>query len=317
MTKTITIGVLSPVTGGSYYGKLLAGIEREVAAVGGRVVLVQTLDAGLSSDEVVSAPDFTTPTAWEHLDGVISIATATQRRYLDRLQAAGKAVALASDEIDGFEAPSATPDNSTGVIDAVAHLIEHGHTRIGFAANLIQPDMRGRHAAYRSAMVAHGLAPDQKWFFTAFDNGELGGRDVAQQLVAAGMPVTALVLATDRNAIGCMAQLSELGLTVPGDIAVVGFDGVEAGAYTQPPLATVRQPFDEIGASAARLVLAQLRGEQVEFRPHRVPSEFIPRGSCGCPSYDPSKGSDGGTAYSARRGDDASRTERSPRGVDA
>ena len=58
MSKTITIGVLSPVTGGSYYGKILAGITREVAAVGGRVVLVQTLDAGLSSDEVVGAPDF-------------------------------------------------------------------------------------------------------------------------------------------------------------------------------------------------------------------------------------------------------------------
>ena len=72
-------------------------------------MLIQTLDAGLSSDEVVSAPDFTTPTAWEHLDGVISIATATQRTYLDRLQAAGKAVALASDHIDGFDAPSATP----------------------------------------------------------------------------------------------------------------------------------------------------------------------------------------------------------------
>jgi hypothetical protein len=142
--KTITIGVLSPVTGGSYYGKILAGIAREVAAVGGRVVLVQTLDAGLSSDEVVSAPNFTTPTAWDHLDGVISIATATQRHYLDRLKAAGKAVALASDEIDGFDAPSATPDNATGVADAVHHLIGHGHTRIGFAANLIQPDMRER-----------------------------------------------------------------------------------------------------------------------------------------------------------------------------
>ncbi len=75
MSRTITIGVLSPMTGGSYYGKILAGITREVAAVGGRVVLVQTLHAGLRSDEVVGAPDFVTPTAWEHIDGVISIAT--------------------------------------------------------------------------------------------------------------------------------------------------------------------------------------------------------------------------------------------------
>ncbi|MGZ4768291.1 MAG: EAL domain-containing protein [Ilumatobacteraceae bacterium] len=297
MSEVITIGVLSPVTGGVYYGTILAGIAREAAAVGGRVVLIQTLDAGLSSDEVVSAPDFTTPTAWEHIDGVISIATATQRNYLDRLQAAGKAVALASDEIEGFEAPSATPDNSTGVKEAVEHLISHGHTRIGFAANLVQPDMRARHAAYREAMLAHGLTPQPKWFFSAFDNGERGGRDVAEQFVAAGSRITALLLATDRNALGCIERLADLGVAVPQDLAIVGFDGLEAGAFSQPTLATVLQPYDEIGAAAARLVLAQLRGEKVEMRPHRWPSRFLPRGSCGCRNDEWSLDADGGVGY--------------------
>ena len=297
MTKVITIGVLSPVTGGVYYGTILAGIAREAAAVGGRVVLIQTLDAGLSSDEVMSAPDFMTPTAWEHLDGVISIATATQRNYLDRLQAAGKAVALASDEIDGFDAPSATPDNFTGVRDAVDHLIGHDHTRIGFAGNLVQPDMRARHDAYRVALTAHGIAAEPKWFFAAFDNGELGGRDVAEQLVAAGMPITALLLATDRNAIGCMERLADLGIDVPHDLAVVGFDGLEAGAFTQPTLSTVLQPYDGIGAAAAQLVLAQLRGDDVELRPHRWPSRFINRGSCGCRNDEWSLDADGGTEF--------------------
>ncbi|MGZ4725711.1 MAG: LacI family DNA-binding transcriptional regulator, partial [Ilumatobacteraceae bacterium] len=297
MSEVITIGVLSPVTGGVYYGTILAGIAREAAAVGGRVVLIQTLDAGLSSDEVVSAPDFTTPTAWEHIDGVISIASATQRNYLDRLQAAGKAVALASDEIEGFDAPSATPDNSTGVKQAVDHLIAHGHTRIGFAANLVQPDMRGRHAAYREAMMNHGLTPQAKWFFSAFDNGERGGRDVAEQLIAAGSPITAMLLATDRNAIGCIERLTDLGVAVPQDLAIVGFDGLEAGSFSQPTLATVLQPYDEIGAAAARLVLAQLRGEKVEMRPHRWPSKFLPRGSCGCRNDEWSLDTDGGVGY--------------------
>ena len=167
MSKSITIGLLSPVTGGSYYGKILAGVTREVAAVGGRVVLVQTLHAGISSDVEVGAPDFVTPIAWEHVDGVISIATATQRNYLDRLQAAGKAVVLASDVFEGFDAPSATPDNSTGVVASVDHLIWHGHTAIGYGANLVQPDMRARYDAYQRALKAHGIDPDPKWFFAA------------------------------------------------------------------------------------------------------------------------------------------------------
>jgi diguanylate cyclase (GGDEF)-like protein len=289
--------VLSPVTGGFYFGKIVAGVAREVAAVGGRVVVIQTLDAGLHSDEVVSAPDFATSTGWDHLDGVISIATATYRNYLHRLQEAGKPVVLASDEIDGFAAPSATPDNVVGVTQAVDHLIDHGHTRIGYGANLVQPDMRARHDAYRAAMVARGLDPHEKWFFDAFDNGELGGRDVAQQLVAAKMPVTAIVLATDRNAIGCLTRLSELGIVVPDELAIVGFDGLDAGTHTQPTLSTVSQPFAEIGASAARLVLAMLRGDAVEPRAHVSPSKFVPRGSCGCPDDDQSMENDGTTRF--------------------
>ncbi|MEY2401911.1 MAG: hypothetical protein QOJ08_2022 [Ilumatobacteraceae bacterium] len=279
--------MLSPVTGGFYYGTIVAGIAREVARAGGHVMLIQTLDAGLGSDEVVSAPDFTTPTAWDHLDGVISIATATHRNYLERLRAAGKAIVLASDQIDGFDAPSATTDNAVGVTEAVDHLIGHGHTRIGYAANLIQPDMRARHDAYRAAMLAHEIDPDPKWFFNAFDNGELGGRDVAHQLVAAAMPITALILATDRNAIGCMAQLSDLGIAVPADLAIIGFDGLEAGTHTRPTLSTVSQSFFEIGATAASLLIALLRNEHVEMRAHLSQSQFVPRGSCGCPDDDP------------------------------
>ena len=289
--------MLSPVTGGFYYGKIVAGIAGEVAAVGGHVVLLQTLDAGLSSDDVVSAPDYATPTAWEHLDGVISIASATTQHYLRRVRVAGKAVALASDEIEGFDVPSATPDNAAGVTEAVDHLVGHGHTRIGYAANLIQPDMRTRHDAYRAAMVAHGIDPHAKWFFNAFDNGELGGRDVAHQLVAAAMPITALILATDRNAIGCIAQLLDLGLSIPDDIAIVGFDGVEAGAHTRPTLSTVVQPYDEIGSSAARLLLAQIRGEHVEPDTYPAASRFVPRGSCGCPDDDGSLTPDAAVGY--------------------
>ena len=106
--------------------------------------------------------------------GIFSIASATTQNYLRSIRAAGKFVTLASDQMEGFEVPSATPDNASGITEAVEHLLAHGHTRIGFAANLIQPDMKARHAAYCAAMVAQGLDPHAKWFFDAFDNGELG-----------------------------------------------------------------------------------------------------------------------------------------------
>lgn len=151
MNEKTTIGVLSPVTGGFYYGRVLAGINRELRSIDGRIVFIQTLDAGISSDEVVAAPDFRKPIAWDHLDGVISIATGTRRGYLEQLLERGIPVVLASDVVEGLDVPAAVPDNAGGIAAAVDHLVGHGHTRIGFAANLVQSDMRERHEGYRSA----------------------------------------------------------------------------------------------------------------------------------------------------------------------
>src|SRR5680860_354989 len=253
VNEMTTIGVLSPVTGGFYYGCVFAGINRELRSIGGRIVFIQTLEAGIGSDEVVAAPDFRTPIAWDHFDGVISIATGTRRRYLEQLLERNIPVVVASDVIEGLDVPAAVPDNAGGVAVAVDHLVGHGHTRIGFAANLVQSDMRERHEGFRSALTAHGLELREEWILDAPDNGELGGADVARRLLDSALEITALVLATDRNAIGCIGVLAERGVKVPDDLAVIGFDGIDAGAYSTPTLTTVSQRFDDIGAAAAKL----------------------------------------------------------------
>lgn len=277
-----TIGVLSPVTGGFYYGRVLAGIRRELEPVGGRIVFVQTLDAGLSGDEVFAAPDFRTPVAWDHLDGVISIATGARRAYLEQLLERDIPVVLASDLEEGLAVPAAVPDNAGGIAAIVDHLVGHGHTRIGFAANLVQSDMRERHQAYLAALARHGLAPHDEWLYHASDNSEAGGEAAGRALYAAGVPVTALVCATDRTAIGCMDVLLDEGVKVPDDVAVTGFDGIEAAGYSTPTLTTVSQCFDEIGAAAARLLMARIAGDDVAPGAHPTPGEIVVRESCGC-----------------------------------
>lgn len=288
MPTTTTIGVFSPVTGGFYYGEILAGLTREVAAVGGQVVLLQTLDAGDSRDDIHPSATFDTPTAWEHVDGVVAITAAARRAYLDRLVAAGKALVLVSDAFDDLDVPSVSPDNRGGIRAAVDHLVGHGHSRIAFAGNFIQRDMRIRFEAFRGALAERGLVHDPHLLFEAIDNGEQGGRQVARDAIAAGLPMTALVAATDRNAIGFLEEFTASGLSVPGDVAVIGFDDVERGSFTTPTLSTVSQRFDQVGAMAGRLLLATLRGEEAGVRgAHTLPSVFVPRGSCGCPSTRP------------------------------
>ncbi|WP_197024660.1 EAL domain-containing protein [Cellulomonas sp. KRMCY2] len=282
MRSPLTLLVLSPSTGGYYFGAILTGIAREVASVDGRLILVQTLEPGVRSDEIGEAPDFSIPVAWGEVDGVVSITSAAPTAYLQAVQDAGRPVVVASNLLAGLTAPTARPDNHHGTVAAVEHLIAHGHTRIGFAGNLAQRDIIDRYAAFAQTLAEHGLPIDPTHVLGTGDNAESGGIEAANALLACASRPSALMVATDRNAIGLMATMIAAGVDIPGELAVVGFDNIEASAYTAPALTTVDQPFDEVGALAARLVLAQIRGEDVPAVPHTSPATVVIRGSCGC-----------------------------------
>ena len=279
-----TVAVLAHLTGGFYFGGILRGVVRELAAVGGRVILVQTLDAGIDDHEAVAAPDFDTLIGLDHVDGYLAISTAVRPAYLHRLRAAGKPVVLVGQTVDGFPAPAVMPGNRSGVAQAVAHLVGHGHTRIGFAGNTEQPDMRERFAAYEESLLAHGLSVDPLLAYEASSNTEAGGEYAAAALLAATDPPTAIVAATDRIALGLMSVLQRSGWQLPRDLAVVGFDNVDKGVHFTPSLSTATQDFDALGTTAARLLLAILGGEPASNCRQELDSELICRGSCGCPA---------------------------------
>src|SRR5665648_217722 len=206
----IHVGVLSPVTGGFFFGEVLAGIVREVAAAGGRVTLVQTLDAGLSGDKISPAPDLTAQVGWDHIDGFVAVARAASEASLRAIQAAGKPVVLTSTLFEDFDAVSVMADNYAGVHAAVSHLVEHGHVRIAFVGNLEQTDMIERHQGYLVAMAEHGL-PTEGLFFPTADHVESGGQQVVEAILTSRPPITAVVTTTDRVAIGLMQVLGERG----------------------------------------------------------------------------------------------------------
>ncbi|MFI5840333.1 diguanylate cyclase domain-containing protein [Catenuloplanes sp. NPDC051500] len=270
----LTVGVLSPFVGGDYYGALIAGVASATAALGGRVVAVQTLTPGARRADDEGIPDFRTPVGWAHVDGFIVIIGAVDEDHLARLYATGKPVVLISHGSARLPLTSVLPDNRSGVRDAVTHLIGHGHTRIAFAGTLGVPDIRERHAGYREALAAHDLP---ELLFEAPDNHEHGGRRAAEDLLAAGLPSTALVCGTDRNALGALETLTEAGRRVPDDQALVGFDDNPVALYTEPTLASVAQPLGRIGAAAVEALLNAAGADIVQ-----VPTVFRPRESCGC-----------------------------------
>lgn len=275
----IHIGVISPVTGGFYFGEVLAGVVRTVTAAGGRVTLVQTLEAGRAAEQFSSAADVLTPAGWANLDGFVAISWAATERYLRTLHATGKPLVLVSNDVQ-LDVDTVVVDNASSMHQAVEHLIEHGHRRILFVGNLGQTDMAERYDAYRATLTEHGLPHHH---VTAVDHVEVGGRSAAPGVLAAMADgFTAAVCATDRVTLGVMAALREAGKSVPEDLALIGFDDVEAGWTADPPLSTVSQDFSAQGAFAAELLLDDLNGVSTGRRRHTVPTTFVIRESCGC-----------------------------------
>ncbi|MEO6714569.1 MAG: diguanylate cyclase, partial [Mycobacteriales bacterium] len=284
MSDALTVVVLSPMAGGFYYGGVLSGIAREVSAAGGRVVLVQTVEAGLSNEQFPGVPAFDAATSWDVASGFISLASAAPAAYLAQLADIGKPMVLAGNVVPGVHAPSVTSDNAGGVRAAVQHLIEHGHTKIGFLGNLEQFDTLERHAAYLETLDRQGLPRRPELEFIAQDNTEDGSRLSAPAVAAATAAgkMTAVFAATDRNALGLMDALHQFGIRFGRDLAVIGFDNIALSRRSEPPLSTVNQEFYRVGKLAGQLLLAQIRGEFVPTIRHTTPATLIMRESCGC-----------------------------------
>jgi len=285
----LRVGVLSPFVGGDYYGAVIAGVNAAAAADGGRVMAFQTLDPGSQGADYCGVPDHRYQLAWEHFDAAVVMPGAVDANCVRRLQKAGKHVVLVSHGYPDVVAPGVSADNRAGVRDAVEHLVvEHGHQRIAFGGLLGVSDIRERYEGYRDGLRAQGLEASQDLFFPAPDNHESGGITVAEELLAAvgpdgALPATALVLGTDRNAVGLMARLARAGRRLPAELAVIGFDDIAEGWYVEPSLSSIHQPLGRLGAQAYAQVCALAEGARATGRVELVPTRLVLRGSCGCP----------------------------------
>jgi DNA-binding LacI/PurR family transcriptional regulator len=153
-------------------------------------------------------------------------------------------------------------DNRGGARAAVAHLAERGRRRI---ATITGPLDMGvgldRLDGYRDGLAAAGLAADPGLVEPGDFTEEGGAAATARLLERPGPPVDAIFAASDLMAAGALRALRAAGRRVPEDVAVVGFEDSAVARYAQPPLTTVRQPIEEMGRQATRLLMGRMAGE--------------------------------------------------------
>jgi DNA-binding LacI/PurR family transcriptional regulator len=158
------------------------------------------------------------------------------------------------------------------------HLIAQGCRRIAFLGHASQsyPEFAHRYEGLCMAMRAAGLAADPALQHDAYTIEEDGYR-AAQALIAGGRSFDAIFAASDLIAVGAMRALAEAGLSVPGDVAVIGFDNIPAASLTSPPLTTIQQDMKGAGDRLVETLLAQIEGRDLPDA--RLPTRLVTRGS--------------------------------------
>ncbi len=185
--------------------------------------------------------------------------------------------------VDPHTGPSGLPtvdsDNFAGAVLATNYLLSLGHRRIGHISGRADLESsRLREAGFRQAMADAGVTVDERLVRVGGFRIESAAGTAAELLALPDRP-TAVFAGNDLSAISTIDVAQSMGLSVPDDVSVIGFDNVPESALTNPPLTTIMQPIQRMGAEALRLLVDLIAG--VERDSHiRLPTELVVRASC-------------------------------------
>jgi len=216
-------------------------------------------------------------------DGVLAISLPLSKEQLAQCGRAG--VTLVSVDAVAPGVPQTIVDDVAGGRLATSHLIGLGHRRIGFIgdmtfarppADLGFTSSADRLRGYRQALAEAGIG-FEAGLIRRGPHDAATAADQAAQLLNAHDPPTAIFAASDTQAIGVLAAAERLGVTVPGQLSVIGFDDIESAAFLG--LSTVRQPLARSGTEGAQRLCALLRGERLRVRRSELPLELLARAS--------------------------------------
>jgi DNA-binding LacI/PurR family transcriptional regulator len=216
--------------------------------------------------------------------GVLSVFSGLETEQSDRLYSRDIPLVLLDPTGDPDpDAPSAGASNWNGGLAAARHLAALGHRRI---AVITGPDRmeaaRARLDGFRSGLDMAGTRIDPE--LVRHGDFEIAtGRDLALELLGLDAPPTAVFACNDGMAVGVYHAAANLGLRIPEDLSVVGFDDLPKAKWTVPPLTTVRQPLREMGAEAARMIVALAAGGTLPRQRVELATDLVVRESTAPP----------------------------------
>jgi LacI family transcriptional regulator len=194
---------------------------------------------------------------------------------------AGMPVVQVMRRLPGMKASVVAPENREGARKATARLVAAGHKRIAFVGGVASMVVReDRLAGYRLALEEARIPFDVSLVIETMTN-YAGGGAAPPQLLNLRQPATAALCFNDVVAIGLMRALTEAGVSVGKDFAVIGFDDIEEAKHTLPALTSVAVNGRNLGSRAAQLLMRQLASGDFEPETTLCPTTLVVRSSCG------------------------------------
>ncbi len=272
---TRTVGVIVTTITDPFAGEVFRGIEEVAGDNNYRLFL------GTSNADPVREVNLVKGLREWRVDGVIVASSRVGSLYMPLLKEIGVPIVLINNQRGGPFVQSVGVDNAASACLATRHLIEQGHRVIGYLEGPPEHASSGdRLSGYQRALAQAQIPFDPTLVVSG--NGRVEGGEQVTLLLALSPAPTAIFCYNDMTAIGALRALKARGLRVPDDISLVGFDDIEFASYVDPPLTTIRQPKDEMGRLAMRMLIDLLQSRSVTDIV--VPGELIVRESTSPPA---------------------------------
>lgn len=272
-----TIVVIVPDICDPYYTEIIRGIE-DVAMEHGYLVLL-----GDSGQQKKRESSFVNLVFTKQADGMLLLGADLPFDVSKSEQKNLPPMVMACEYAPELELPTVHIDNLTSAFEAVNYLTQMGHKRIAQITGPVGAVLcEFRQQGYQQALRRAGLTKNPTYTVTGDFSFESGAKAV-RQLMTLSAPPSAVFCHNDAMAIGAMQEAKRLGLQVPQDLSVVGFDDIQFAQYCDPPLTTICQPRYEIGRQTMLMMLELLKGRDVQAGSRLLDTHLVVRESVAPP----------------------------------
>ncbi|MEW9032089.1 MAG: LacI family DNA-binding transcriptional regulator [Planifilum fimeticola] len=267
--KTNSIGVLFPSVSSMFSAEILGGIEQVAHEQDSSVIVCHTAYNGTRTMKYLGL------LREKQIDGVIFVSEVLKEEYYQALSEMDVPVVLISTKSERFPLPYVKVDDRSAAYSATSYLIEKGHRRIGMISGNRSDPIAGipRVEGYQAALQDHGIPACDRHIVYADGFGFDKGLQCLPLLLSRAPEITAVFAASDEMAVAALYAANKLGIKVPDELSVMGYDNLRIAEMTVPSLTTVAQPLREMGETAARMLFGMMEeGEAVKSRimPHRI-----------------------------------------------